>query len=281
MPPRVLADHNGGVTEKVFFDFHREYESLKAQASSIAGKMRALKKRGTDDGIDIEEYEYQRKRRNRPIAERQRAYENGRLYLRFWKDPLGAKMTEIKEFSDEVGLTDEERQKKWEDEGYVAGAAGKNRDVCPHEDPNSLGARFWMAGYDKGQAMLGSKIKKGPVKPEEKPAEKPAPAAAASSKEPIVPKVEPEVEAAGKRRRGGGVTYWHNEALQKVYEINISDATPEGAVSVTRKEYDRLKAEYDKKADDDWETAGKAAAETLPAEEEEVDDEAPPADPAS
>ncbi len=268
---------NGGVSEKVFFDFDREYSSLKSQASAIAGKMRALKKRGEEDGLDVQEYEYHRKRRMRPLEERRKAYENGRLYLKFWKDPLGAAMNAIDDIKDEVGLSDEERQKKWEDEGYVVGISGGNRDQCPHPDPNSLGARFWMAGYDKGQAKNAPKKKAPSPEPVE---DGPRGATAAevkakSSKAKVEPKHEPEVQEA-KSRKGKmkGVTYWHNAELKKVYEIDATaDAPPEGATNITKPEYERLKAEYATAEQSDWDdNAPPAGDEDVAHDELDKDD---------
>lgn len=276
MAPKVLAD-NGGVTEKVFFDFDRAYNEAKSKMASAAAHLKTVKKRGEDDGIDIQEYEYQRKRRNRPIEERRKSYENGRLYLKYWKDPIGAQLSEIKEVKDEVGLSEEERFKKWEDEGYVAGISGKNRDTCPHDDPNSLGARHWMKGYDEGQAKLGKGFKqKAPDAPAPEKAKEPV-----QQPEKAKPKDEPEV-AAAKAKRGKsqtGVTYWHNAEIKKVYAVPQSDAEPAGAVSITKAEYDKLAAEYAKAEEDEWdrEAAQQAAAKAEDGDNDEDEDEAPPA----
>ena len=287
---RVLA-HNGGVTEKVFFDFEREYSSLKSQASAIAGKMRALKKRATDDGLDVEEFEYQRKRRDRPIEERRKAYENGRLYLKFWKDPLGAQLAEIAEVKGDVGLTDEEREKRWEDEGYIVGARGGDRKECPHPDPNSLGYRVWSMGYDKGQAAIAPKKGgKAPAAVADGPAASTdtttgkltggvADKAGAPGPEKDKPKDEPEVAAA--KARGGkkgkaGVTYWHNAELRKVYQITTADADPEGAVNITKPEFEKLQAEYAKAEEDDWNSIAKPGTMAEPPAEKEDEDEDPP-----
>lgn len=284
MASRVLADHNGGVSEKVFFDFDKEYSQLKSQASTIAGKMRALKKRGEEDGLDVQEYEYQRKRRMRPLEERRKAYENGRLYLKFWKDPLGAKLTPIEEFSDEVGLTEEQRQQKWEDEGYVAGREGKNRDACPHPDPNSLGARYWMAGYDRGQAANAAGIKKKPdeaatdaPKKRGRPSKAEKEAAAAAEKEAerlAAEKAAKTVIAGGEVR----VTYWHDVKGGRVLEINDGSMPPKGAENLTKPEFLKLQSEYKKKEEDDWNSKASTAANPDQVDGDEDDeDEAPPA----
>lgn len=288
---RVLGD-NGGVSEAVFFAYDRERSSLRAQAAAINGKVRALNKRAEEDGLDVQEYEYQRKRRDRPLEERRKSYEAGRLYLKFWKDPLGAQLAEIAEVKDEIGLTDDERLKKWEDEGYVVGMRGGNRTENPHPDPNSLGARTWSAGYDKGQAKLApKKAGKAPAAVADGPAVASTDTTGGKLTGGVAkegkpgPKDEPEVAAAkarGGKGRTKGVTYWHNAELRKVYEITTADPDPEGAVSITKPEFERLKAEYAKAEEDDWNSTGSETKPGTmaepPAEKEDADeDEDPPA----
>lgn len=284
--PRVLSGDNGGVTEKVFFDFDREYQEAKSMMTSAAAKMKSVKKRGADNGIDVPEYEWTRKYRNKTLEQQRTAHNHRVAYMNFWKMPIGAKIAEVDEFSEDVGLSDEDRQKKWENDGYVAAREGKRRDTCPHPDPNSLGARFWMAGYDRGEKQNTMENAKG-------------------IKKGAAPKHEPEVEAAKKRGRpkkgaspaepsksaeqpshAGGevrVTYWNDVVKERVLKISDGSAPPAGAVNLTKAEYEKLEAEYAAKADEEWEGTGAAAGnistgeERVDPEAEEDEDETPPA----
>lgn len=248
--PRVLNEGSiVGISEDTFFHHDRIFRELKKQQSALANSVKAAKKAALDDGLDYEDYKWVNRQQAKTVEQQRISHNNRTAYLRFFKMPQGAQLAPIAEIKDEIGLTEEERKAKWEDEGYVAGVTGQNRDQCPHEDPNSLGARTWMAGYDRGQAKLGRGIKKKP--PEPAPAAPPA-------EEKIVPKQEPQVAAAKRGSKAKkGVTYWHNAEIGKVYEVDVSQANPEGAVSITREEHDRLAAEYKAKEEADWDVVAK------------------------
>jgi len=276
MPPRVLNEGSiVGISEDVFFHHDRIFTDLKKQQSSIAGKMKAAKKSAEDDGLNYEDYKWALRQRALSVEQQRISHNNRYAYLRFYKMPVSEQMAPIAELKDAVGLTDDERQKKWEDEGYVAGVTGMNRDTCQHDDPNSIAAKFWMAGYDRGQAKLGKGFKKKPADP----APEKEPAATSKPEEKIVPKPEPEVATAkAKRSAKKGVTYWHNAEIGKVYEVDVAGAAPEGSVSITRPEYEKLAAEYKTKEEDDWNAV--ASKDPAPAEvDADADDEGdgPPA----
>lgn len=258
--PRVLNEGSiVGISEDTFFHHDRIFRELKKQQSALANSVKAAKKAALDDGLDYEDYKWVNRQQAKTVEQQRISHNNRTAYLRFFKMPQGAQLAPIAEIKDEIGLTEEERKAKWEDEGYVAGVTGQNRDQCPHEDPNSLGARTWMAGYDRGQAKLAKGIRQKPKDPA--PAADAAPAAekkpAAEGK--ITPKPEPEVATAKARRAGKkpGVTYWHHAGIGKVYEIDSSTVAPEGSVSITREEYEKLAAEYKAKEDADWDVVAK------------------------
>lgn len=155
---KVLEETNGYVSESTFFGHDREWDGLKSQMSGLAGKMRALRKRMKDDGIDIEDFVYQKKKRAKSVSDQTASYERQRLYGQYWKMPVAVAQAELGTVADETGLTDEQRQKKWQDDGYVVGISGKGMDQNPH-DPNSVAGRFWIEGWREGQKKLGEGIK--------------------------------------------------------------------------------------------------------------------------
>lgn len=249
MAPKVLNSNGTDPTRDVVLGYIRDIDELNRQASSIQGKKTALFKRAADDGVTKKALMAVMKERNDLANNRDKYERTLNLYRKYLGFPEVANLPPRPEFHDEVDLSEEDRQKKWEEDGYVAGKLGKNRDVCPHEDPNSMGARYWMAGYDRGQKENAPKKKK----PEPVVATGATGATAAPGPEgaAVGPQDEPEVKAA-KAKRKNGVTYWHNPETKKVYELTIADATPEGAKPITRTEYDKLKAEYDKAEEDEW-----------------------------
>lgn len=285
MANKVLNDHNGGVTENTFFHHVRALEDLKKQATSVAGKIRAQKKLAKDDGLDIGDLDWAMKQRAKTLADQVASHNRRTAYLRFWKMPLGAQIDFVDEINDETAMTDEQRQEKWENDGYVAGLEGKGMDVALGDhDPNSIAGRFILEGWRRGQEKLGKGIKK--KDPEPKPAKEKATAkeaAAPANEKPARagPQDEPEVAEAKKRGRPKtkGVTYWHHPEIKKVYEIDaVSEAAPEGAVSVTRPEYDELKAKYAAELEADWDDgAPKGEEEQPPAPGGSDADEQPPA----
>lgn len=166
--PRILPDHNGGVSENTFYHHDRIIESINSQMASLRSKLGTAKKAMSDDGLDWDDYKYAKKQRARTLAD-QIASHNRRLsYMKFLKMPIADKLPNVDAFSDETDLTDEQRQEKWENEGYVAAREGKGMDSNPH-DPNSISGRFYNEGWRRGQEENAKGIKAGP-KPETAPA---------------------------------------------------------------------------------------------------------------
>lgn len=216
-----------------------------------------------------------------PISERIKSHNNRTLYQRFLKVP-GAEDIPIldEKKADGLGLSEEEWQARWENDGFIAGRTGRNRDTCPHEDPNSLGARFWMAGYDRGQAenAAGIKATKKKIKDEEQAKATVAAETPPAPSEKITPQHEPEVQKAAGRRKGG-VTYWHDPVLKKVHEVTIADVEPAGSVNITKPEYIKLKAEYEAAEKAEWEAAAKVKEDDGPKQQplDDFGDDEPPA----
>ena len=279
MPPKVLEAGNGGVTETVFFDALRELDEIDKQMNMLKAKKRVAWKRAEDSGLVKKDLETVMKDRLIPISERIKSHNNRTLYQRFLKVP-GAEDIPIldEKKADGLGLSEEEWQARWENDGFIAGRTGRNRDTCPHEDPNSLGARFWMAGYDRGQAenAAGIKATKKKIKEEDEAKAKAAAEEPPPPEAKIKPKPEPEVQQAGARRKGG-VTYWHNAELKKVYEITSADADPVGATNITKPEYTKLKAEYEAAEKAEWEAAEAKVKEGEPSKLDDFGDDEPPA----
>lgn len=264
MAPKVLNDHNGGVSESTFFHHMRQKNDLDSRKAKLAGDTKNWKKQAKDDGIDLGDLEHALKIGKLSIEEQIASHNRRVAYLRFMKRPIGEQISFIDEtVPDETGLTDEQREKKWTDIGFVAGAEGKNMaDVMSGHDPNSETGRWITAGWEKGQADISKGIKKGPAK-QDKADEKANDVDAGKTK----PKHEPEVEEAKKRgrpKKTDGVSYYHNPETRKVFEIKVSDAVPEGAVSITKPEYEKLAAEYAAAEKAEWEEAQKAKAADEP-----------------
>jgi ribosome modulation factor len=261
---RVLnGDNGGGISSDVFWHHVRAFEDLERQMNSIKGKIGAQKKLAIDDGLILKDLDKVKKERAMTVDDQIASFNRQNAYRRFFKMPVAAFIPVLADVKDETGLTDEERQQKWEDEGYVAGKLGLNRDTCPHDDPNSLGARYWMAGYDKGQGELAKGFKQ--KKPDPKPAESP--------ETKTKPKDEPEVAAA--KARGGrkpkeaapippvdpvsktgtvGITYWHDIKGHRVIENKDGSPPVKGWENITRPEFDKLFQQYKAEADAEWET---------------------------
>lgn len=163
---KVIEETNGDVSEGTFFHHDKEWDSLTSQMSSMASKKRALRKRMKDDGIDIDDFLYQKKKRAKPVAEQVASYNRQLLYGQYWKMPAAMAQVKLGEINDELGLTDEQRQKKWQDDGFIQGRSGKGMDTSPH-DPNSVAGRFWLEGWRDGQKKNAEGIK---AKKNEKPA---------------------------------------------------------------------------------------------------------------
>lgn len=176
---RILDDeaakHNGGITDTVFFHHVKEWGNLESQMNSIKAKMAAAKKQAKDDGVDHADMVHAIKQSKRPLAEQTDQYNRRLSYYRFMRLPIGTHMNFVDDnISDTTGLTDEQREESWKNQGFIAGVNAVNRDTCPH-DPNSVAGRIWLQGYDEGQAKNAEGIKKPTVaKVEAAPKEKAA-----------------------------------------------------------------------------------------------------------
>lgn len=247
---RVLnAGTNGsGPSEAVFFKHQKAFDDLLKQKSSLLALEKKCKKLADDDGVNwdvLKRINTIRSKGASGILEETKMRNLETLFLRYMKHPLGEQLQIIDEsaINDDTNLTEEEREEKWRGVGEVAGKQAKGLDIVMEgHDPNSDTGRWIREGWEKGQAANAAGIKK-------KPAE--------TSKPKSKPKDEPEVLEAKKRGRPkqGGVSYWHDAEKGKVYEVGVSDATPEGSKSITREEYTKLKAEYDAKDQGDWENS--------------------------
>lgn len=283
---RVLsAGDNGGITENVFFEHVRAMEEIQKRKMKLMADEKAAKKLAKEDGIDLEDLKTVQRERAMSLAEQIASHNRKTQYQRFFKMPIGQHINIVDEnFSDETGLTDEEREAKWVGFGQVAGLEGKSlNEVLSGHDPNADTGRWITTGWEKGQATLGSKIrqKKADPAPEKKADSKPAAAATTQPEKAEAPKSEPEADQAKRRGRPpkNGVTYWHNPELKKVFEVSSADAPPKDAVSITKPEYEKLSHEYAKAAEDDWDQASPSKDETPPAPGSEADDDwnTPPA----
>jgi hypothetical protein len=268
---KVHADHNGGLSESTFFHHLKIRDDLERQAMGIKAKQKAAEKSASDDGIDIAALKQVLKDRAIPVAERIKRFNQANLYRRFLGQPEGKMLPVLDEnFNEDIGLTDEQREEKWRQHGYIGAREGKGlTDVMGDHDPNLAAGRCIREGWEKGQAENAKGIKATAKKPD--PVEPAAPADEGK----VVPKDEPEVAEAKKRGRppkAKGLTYWHKPDARKVYEVSQADAPPEGAVNITKEEYEALKAQYEKADEDDWDSVAPAGADAPPA----PDADAPP-----
>lgn len=273
---KILSDHNGGVSENTFFHHVRELENIAKQEMSLKAKKKAQMKAAKEDGIDVDDLKWAQKERARSEHERRASHNRRVSYLRFFKVRTGVDMNFIDEtVDDDTGLNEAEREDKWTNFGFVGSREGKGlADVMQGHDPNSDTGRWITAGWERGQAENAKPIKKkssdtdtgkmnGGVKP------------AAEAKD-AGPKHEPEVETAKRRGRPpkDGITFWHKEETKQVFKVSAADAPPEGAKNITKKEYERLAAEYEQSEKAAWEGAAPAGdAGQAPA----PDEGAPPA----
>lgn len=286
---KILADHNGGVSEKTFFDAVRAKEDIKKRKGKLAADEKEINKRIIDDGIIMDDLNWVLRQRALTLEERIASHNARMAFLKYLKMPEGTQITFIDPaMSDETGLSPEEREEKWQNFGYVAGRAGQGlSDVMQGHDPNGETGRFITTGWEAGQADLAKGIKQKPKAAEkgEKTAAAPAAtkpeAAAPAATEKVVPKHEQEVLDAGVKRRGRppketGITYWHNAETKQVFKVTEVDAQPKGSINITKPEFDTLLAKYEKEEKDSWEGAAAAAA-AKPAAAEAATGDQPPA----
>jgi ribosome modulation factor len=174
MAGRVLEsnDNGDGPTEEVFTRILNEHIRLEKEASSVRSKQKALKKKAEDDGIDMTDLKAALKLVSADprevIAQRNRELQ----YARWLKAPVGEQLHMLEMPPDQSKMSDEQREQKWEDEGWQAGLMGRDRDTCPHA-PESLGFQAWMRGYDAGQRKNLSGIKGPNNKPVTDPSNAP------------------------------------------------------------------------------------------------------------
>lgn len=243
--------HNGGrISQKAFLKLNGDFDALESRAAKLRADRGAFWKRAKEDGLDRVGFEWARKQASLDAAERAAAHNTRYAYLKYLGfEDIAAGMSEVDEnASDEIGLTEEQREAKWRDHGKRAGLAGatlSSADVMKGHDPNSDVGRWIIAGWEAGQAELAKEIK---------PADK-ASDAGGKLTGGVQPKDEPEVAAAKRRGRPpkSGLTYWHNPETRKVFEVTLPDSGPEGAVAITRPEYEKLQAEYAKAEQEAWE----------------------------
>lgn len=235
---KVLNDHNGGVSETTFFHHVRQKSALDKRKAALAGDYKSWKKQAKDDGIDLNDLEYALRIDAMSLAEQVASHNRRVTYLKFMKKPIGSQLSFIDEsVSDETGLTDEQREKKWTDIGYTEGARGASLvDAMTGHDPNSDTGRWITAGWEAGQASLAKGFKKGPVVTNGGGAE------------------EPKLKR-GRPAKNSGVIYMHDMEKRKVYEIGVADARPEGATPITKEEYASLRSAYEKAEDEGWDDA--------------------------
>ena len=269
---RVLTDapagigHNGGQpTEESFFRRLRELNDLEQQDMRLKAKKKQWKKDTKDDGIDIDDLMYAKKLGNLSLEEQIASHNRRLTYLKYMKRPIASQINIIDPaFTDETGLSDEQREEKWQNIGYVGGREGKSlSDVMSGHDPNGDTGRWITAGWEAGQAENAKGIKKGPAK-KSSDAETGKLTGGVSDTKPESGATPQTVDSESPKRRGRppknpGVTYWHREDVKKVYEVPQSDAPPEGAANITKAEYESLKAKYDAENDDDWDSSGPAS----------------------
>ena len=242
-----------GPTEATFFKHQRAYEAIESDKASLRGKVKKAKKAAADDGVDWDDLKDLSGLRGSGAAEAEAArLQRMARYLGYMKNPLAAVLATMSEFkTDETSLTEEEREKKWRDHGYVGSREGKGLDqVLEGHDPNGDTGRWIRSGWEAGQKENAAPIKE-PAKAKGK--EKPDTVKADDKPK---PQPEPEVAAANKKaasKAKPGVVYYHNVEAKKVLELDQHAVFPEGYVPITRPEFEKLKAEYAAAENAAWE----------------------------
>lgn len=265
---RVLTESEGsngnGPSEATVFKHWKAMKTLASRLSALGADKKKAKAAAEDDGVLWADLEAIDKMGNMALTEQIQKHNRQLRMRKILRDPMAQHLHFIDEtLSDETGLTDEQRQKKWNDIGFVASIGGSGLDVAMEgHDPNADTGRWIREGWEAGQAQNAKGIKE---KPKPAPAAAPAAEKAPAAEDKIVPKDEPEVVAAKRRGRPpkAGAVYWHNAELKKVYEVTSADKDPdEGAVKVTKAVYDELLETYSKKEDDDWEQSAPPPEQT-------------------
>lgn len=245
MADRILS--NGDVSPEVWWQRYNEYTNLLKAQASLNAKKAAAKKAAKDDGVEWKDFQDVDKMRALSMSEQIAKHNRMVRMMQFLKQPVAVHMTLIDEtLSDETGLTDEQREEKWNNYGYVKGRGGETlAEALEGHDPNSETGRWITDGHENGKNALGTRPgSRGPAPAAKQTESKPLAGTAGK----ITPKQEPEVAAA--KGRGKGFTYWHHAERRQVFEVGIGDTpAPEGSVAIRKPEYEKLKAEYDAEFD--------------------------------
>lgn len=265
MPNPTPKGHNGGVTPNTYYHHLKQWEGFKARQDKLKGEVSAWQKTAIDDGIDIVDMKAAIKRKGLSDAEQIASFNRQMFYLQCMNVPLANLVAPIDESAiGDAGMTDEQRRKRWEDEGYLSGKTGKGLDVAMgNHDPNSIAGRFIREGWDRGQKENAAGIKK-----KEPAADKKAAAPKADA-----PKADAKAASKPGKAAAVKVSYWHNPDEKAVQEVKDGSLPEKPWVSVPRGEFDTLKAEYEKQAEADFEAAKPKDGEVVV--ETPFDDEPP------
>lgn len=260
---KVLSEGNGGdFSERVFWEHYNVKKELDKKQMALNSAKGEAKKRAKEDGIDWKDFQAIEKTASLSFNEQLAAFNRQNRMMSFLHMRIAEFIPMIDEtLSDETGMSDEQREKKWDGHGYVKGRSGESlADALQGHDPTSETGQWISVGWERGQQALGTRNRSGPARTPPAPPVAKEPAKPAEEKteekteEKVKPKPEPEVAAAGAKKaaaKKSGVSYWHHEERRQVFEIGVSDApAPDGSVNITKKEYEALKAKYDKEWDE-------------------------------
>jgi ribosome modulation factor len=197
----VHHDYSGGVTKTAIISSHREIIEHKEKMKSAQGKLREARKRAEESGIDGKAYDLAMSLMKLDPTEAVTRLNRAYYILKQLQAPVGSQLTFVDMVTDNSMMSDDERAKRWYQDGFHAGANGKWRNECPHMIP-SPAYDAWDSGWNDAQKELAGKFKPiGEEPPAPTAAAPDAPAPDASAPEPAKADAaagEPEAP----RRRG-------------------------------------------------------------------------------
>lgn len=196
----ILHDYSGGITETAVIASHREIITHKESMKTAQGQLREARKRAIESGMDPKAYDLAVKLAKMDEVDAASLLNKAYFYVKAMRAPIGAQLNFIDLVTDNANLSDEERAKRWYDEGYAAGINGKGQDTCRH-GMNLPGGQAWLSGWQDAQAELAKGFK--PLHDEEpdEGGEESAEAAAEAAKAEETPKRRGRPPGSGAKRK--------------------------------------------------------------------------------
>lgn len=196
---KTLRDHSEGLNPGMIAGLHKEVSDHREKMKSAQGKLRTVRKRMEENGVDGAAYDLALSLMKLDPVEAKLRLNRAFFILQALHAPVGSQLSFIDMVDDNAPGTDEVREKRWFDEGFHACIVGKTETDCPHA-LNMPAGQQWLSGYREAQseaiqartaAELAEANPVDDIGSGEKPKRRGRPAGSKNK-----PKDEPEIDAA-------------------------------------------------------------------------------------